>query len=160
VSKKTVLSMLFLALAAATVFPLLSCNELEEPQTKMDYLFNEPDTASVTMHSYWSTPFVVTYDMLKTEPYQATLTATLSCVVPPAPDNKLSWYILDSANYASYQSGNTNPQALSSQLSYNNCTLVAHVTTVGTYWFVADNRADTLGKRFYGWISQAWHYRP
>jgi hypothetical protein len=159
-SKKTAISILFLAVAAVTVFPVLSCNELEEPQTKMEYLFNEPDTASVTMQSYWSNAFVVTYDMLKTEPYQATLTVQLTCVAPPAPDNKLSWYLLDSANYASYQAGNANPQSLSSELNTNNCALVAHVTTVGTYWFVADNRADTLGKRFYGWITQAWHYRP
>jgi hypothetical protein len=156
-SKKIALSSILLAVAAAVVLPAGKCAK-EEPQLKIDYLFNEPDTAFVPMRGYWSKAYVVTSDMLREGP--ATLSATLACCAPPSPNNKLSWYILDASNYASYQSGDTNPTSMSGQKDINQCTVVTTVILPGTYWFVADNRADTLSKRIYGWISRSWYYQP
>jgi hypothetical protein len=158
-SKKTVLSMLFLAAVAAMVFPVLSCKD-EEPQFKIEYLFNEGDTAFVPMHGYWSKAYVVTSSMLSVDPRRATLSATLACCFPTSPNNKLSWYILDSANYASYQAGNTNPTSMCDQTDIDRCTLFTDATSPGTYWLVVDNRADTLSKRIYGWVSRSWYVKP
>jgi hypothetical protein len=156
VSKKTVLTVLVLAAAAAVMIPMLSCNPPEQVMKDI-ILFQQPETLTVQAGEFHVWALNVVDSMLRYDPKTAYLSTSLVCV-SPSPDNRMSWYLFTPEQYNDFLDHTPNPPAVDYTIDSQTGTLLYHTTAPGTFYVVVDNTGDSLhAKRFIGRVSVWWY---
>jgi hypothetical protein len=156
VSKKTVLTVLVVAAAAAVMLPMLSCKPTEQVMKDV-ILFQQPETLTVEAGEFHVWALNVVDSMLRYDPKTAYLSTSLVCV-SSSPDNRISWYLFTPEQYNDFLDHTPNPPAVDYTINSESSTLFYPAMAPGTFYAVIDNTGDTLHeKRVTGVISTIWY---
>jgi hypothetical protein len=143
--KKTLLSVLAVAVAIALVLPMLSCDE--ENQNLDDqvlFTMTRRDTVTVAKGTYWARQFPEVKSSMFGHTDRVSLDMEMDCV-GTLPDSNPKWYILNSDQYVDFGLGHPNQQFMNAQLGGSGCSMWVYLYSnqTGTYWAIVDNRRET-----------------